>query len=377
MKKLLTVFAASGLIAACGGTKKETPTQKTTAICPTSTVIIKRDTNLKSAKMITDGGSIDDKSFNNSIWDGVKKYVGTGSNNYIIPTASNAKDRQTVYKKALSDTQLLVLGGYQHKDALEAFCGSIEANRGIVYIDGIVESGNINSITFKTQEAAFYAGYLSAKYLSDNKTDFDVKGSEGLKVGTYGGMDIQPVTAFMGGFQQGVEFWNANIKDDQSKVEFIKLGSSAESYFSGNFRAGGGKAISEKLVNKGADMILPVAGPQTLDTLKVVEEKGAITLVIGVDTDQVTQYKGHEDRFFTSILKKMDIASYNAIQVILGDKEDKDYGLGKVTEGTMANELLGLANSGDNKMANSEYEFAKEDSKISAAAEKATDTFNA
>ncbi len=371
MKKLFTLLTATSLFAACGKSpKKEVISKK--AINQ-----IVKDDKLISAKLVTDGGSIDDKSFNQTMWEGVKRFTGAGEQYYVIPSADNSQDRQTLYSRILKDAQLMVVGGYQHKEAITEFQKNMPENRGIIYLDGVVASPAVNSIVFDTEEIAFYAGYLTAQYLSRNVTEFDKKDSEGLKVGTYGGMNFEAVTAFMGGFQQGVQYWNDNLKDGDKKVEFIKLGSSKDSYFSGNFRPGSGKALSEKLINKGADVILPVAGPQTLDTLAAIKEKQAHTLVIGVDTDQVLQYTEHSDKFLTSILKKMDIASERAIKHALGVVSNSDYGLGKTTVGTVSNNLLDLAFDGDNILLKNDYELVKEDQKISTAAKKATKKFEA
>ena len=354
MKKLFTSILAAASVAACGAGKSST------------------------VKLVTDGGDVSDKSFNETIWNGVKKYAGNSSSNWIKPNSTNKQDLKTIYAKVLKDkTEIIVMGGFQHSDALKEYAPEAPEGKGFIYIDGEVSGDNINSIQFKTQEAAFYAGYLTAQHLSENKEKYDTDESRGLKVGTYGGMDFSTVTAFMGGFQQGVAFWNSKVSGNQNTIEFIKLGSTAASYFSGGFKPGQGKAISEKLINAGADVILPVAGPQTLDTLTAIAEKKAPTLVVGVDTDQAAQYEKYSDKFLTSILKNMDKAGYEAIRAIKGEEKNDLYGYGKTSWGTIKNGLIGLAFDGKNKIKKADYDKAVENSEINAAAVAATDKFEA
>ena len=65
---------------------------------------------------------------------------------------------------------------------------------------------NVEELTFKTDQAAFLAGYTAAGMTKSGK------------VGTYGGIQIPTVTIFMDGFLAGVQQYN---KDNSKNVEVL------------------------------------------------------------------------------------------------------------------------------------------------------------
>jgi basic membrane protein A len=122
----------------------------------------------------------------------------------------------------------------------------------------------------------------------------------------------------------GIEVFNRLVKDEKfDDSNFAELkgrnltavriqsgdgpsGPSDTGYFSGSFDAGGGKNISDGLVEKGAQIIFPVAGPQTADTLASFQTKGVSEYYVdGVDTDQVLTYPDYATHFITSGLKNI------------------------------------------------------------------------
>ena len=376
-----SIFLASSLVTGCTGKKTEAttatgdisyPKEKPSTVSNATNKLTK-DSNLRSAKHVTDGGPVTDKSFNETIFKGLQDYNGsTASNAVVQPDAQSAVDvKINLYKKTFEDSQIIVAGGFQHTDALKKIGSEIPKQRGFIFVDGKVENPSIANVVFNIEEAAFLAGYATADYLNKMKSTY---GKDGLKAGTFGGRNFPTVTAFMGGFQQGIEYYNTN-KAGATKVEFVKLGSKQEDYFSGSFTVGKGKAITQKLLSKGADVILPVAGPQTGDALDAIKEKKSNALVVGVDTDQVKQYKDFSSTFLTSILKRMDIAVTEALQYIYSENDKTQYGLGKTTVGTLSNGLVGIAGGGNNLLSESELDRITSNSKLMAAAKKAKNFF--
>ena len=128
----------------------------------------------------------------------------------------------------------------------------------------------LRGLTFATDEAAFLAGYLAAGMTTSGV------------VGTFGGINIPPVTIFMDGFVKGVRYYN-----EINGTEVVALGwdpDTAEGLFTGNFESlDDGRAFGENLNDEGADIILPVAGPVGLGTAAAAAERGF--LIIGVDAD--------------------------------------------------------------------------------------------
>jgi basic membrane lipoprotein Med (substrate-binding protein (PBP1-ABC) superfamily) len=82
----------------------------------------------------------------------------------------------------------------------------------------------------------------------------------------------------------GYDKWDATLKEKRT-VKFISLGAQS-SYFSGSYAVGDARLIVQQLLADGADIILPVAGPQVIDACAEIESQNSPTKVIGVDTDQ-------------------------------------------------------------------------------------------
>jgi basic membrane lipoprotein Med (substrate-binding protein (PBP1-ABC) superfamily) len=72
---------------------------------------------------------------------------------------------------------------------------------------------------------------------------------------------------------------------DRHQIKFINLGAQ-DSWFSGTFAMGDGKACVQTLLAYGADVIMPVAGPQTIDTVQEIKNQKSNCIVVGVDTPQ-------------------------------------------------------------------------------------------
>jgi len=176
---------------------------------------------------------------------------------------------------------------------------------------------NVLGLTFATDQAAFLAGYLAAGMTKTGK------------VGTFGGIEIPPVTIFMVGFANGVAHYN---KVHGTNVEVL-----GTKFYVGNFEStDDGRRAGESLMDEGADIIMPVAGPVGLGTAAAVKERGK--MLIGVDTDMVISAPEYKDVILTSVLKNMDVAVFEAIKAV---KEGTFKGGTYV--GTLANNGVGLA----------------------------------
>ena len=83
--------------------------------------------------------------------------------------------------------------------------------------------------------------------------------------------------------------------------------------FTGSFDAGKGTDISTFLINNGAQMILPVAGPQTGDVAGVIASTGhkGDVFTFGVDVDQSKVY--NSDYFLGSAIKGIYISNAYAL----------------------------------------------------------------
>jgi basic membrane protein A and related proteins len=272
---------------------------------------------------VTDTGGIDDRSFNQTVWAGFQRAedeLGIEIRNLESTSESDYEPHINTFIE--QDCDLIVTVGFLLGDATEAAAtANTDVNFGIVDYAYETDYDNLLGMVFATDEGAFLAGYAAAGMTETNA------------VGTWGGVQIPPVTAFMDGYLAGVRYYN---QENGTDVEV--LGWDGESgVFTNDFEAQDlGANVTSDLLQNGADIIMPVAGPAGLGTATAIDSFGSGKM-IWVDTD------GYESTTFgsiilTSVMKRMDNAVYEAIQQTL----DGNF-TGGTYVGTLENEGVGIA----------------------------------
>ena len=179
-------------------------------------------------------------------------------------------------------------------------------------------------IVFATDQAAFLAGYAAA---ATTQTGI---------VGTFGGINIPSVTVFMDGFVYGVRYYN-----EQNDTDVQVLGwepGIKDGLFAGNFESlDDGRTLAISLMNEGADVIMPVAGPVGLGAAAAVQESGD-AWIIGVDSDWTESSPEYADVILTSVLKRSDSAIFQITEQLLAG----DYS-GGLYVGTLENGGVAIA----------------------------------
>lgn len=283
------------------------------------------------ACQVTDIGGIDDKSFNQTAYDGLKQAEAELGVEIAYLESQNPNDFEPNIQALIDqECDLIVTVGFLLGDATGAAAeANPDQNFAIVDVDFFdsdkgedITYDNVKELTFRTDEAAFLAGYLAA--------GTSVSG----KVGTFGGIPIPPVTIFMQGFLEGVNHYN---DEKGTKVEVLGW-DGKDGLFTGNFEnQDDGKNTTESLLDEGADIILPVAGPVGLGAAAAVEDAGKASL-IWVDTDGCVSAEEYCDLFLTSVMKNMNIAVFDAIQAGVDDTFE-----GGLYSGTLENGGVGIA----------------------------------
>lgn len=278
------------------------------------------------ACQVTDTGGIDDKSFNATAWKGVQDAIDQlGVQGQFLES-----QQQTDYEKNIQafldqNCNIIITVGFLLGDATKA---AAEANPTVPF--SIVDFAydptipNVLGQVFNTQEAAFMAGYVAA---GATKTG---------TVASFGGLQIPTVTVFMDGFVLGVRYYN-----EQNNADVQALGWDPEAQtglFVGNFEStDDGRRMGESLMDEGADIIMPVAGPVGLGTAAAAQQRGDV-YIIGVDNDWTQTAPEYADIVLTSVLKKMDITTLQAIQSVADGTFE-----GGVVVGTLENTGVDLA----------------------------------
>ncbi|MGF1665980.1 MAG: BMP family ABC transporter substrate-binding protein [Acidimicrobiia bacterium] len=321
----LSVFAM--ILAACGGaetadTTAGTETTETTE-APTETTAPAEETTTTAATETTEGGEVmsgaicevtdtggvDDKSFNQLAWEGAQTVAAEYGWEPVVLESVAETDYEPNINSLIGrgDCNLIVTVGFLLGAATEtAANANAEQQFAIVdfaYDEGVITNGNVQGLVFAIDQAAFLAGYIAA-----DQTQTGV-------VGTFGGINITPVSAFMEGFAQGVNYYN-----EQKGTDVTVLGWDIEAQdglFTGNFDSlDDGRAFAENLMAEGADIILPVAGPVGLGSAAAVQDNGSARL-IGVDADWTQTAPEFGDVILTSILKRIDVAVADAARAVV------------------------------------------------------------
>ena len=258
--------------------------------------------------MMTDSGTIDDKSFNQGTWEGIQRYQeenGTIEAQYIKPGGEATQDYLEAADNLLAKgNELIIAPGFKFEEAI----GKLQAENPetkFVILDGEPEGGvaeNSVAIYFAEQEAGFLAGIAAAL---ETKTG---------KVGFIGGMVIPAVQKFGYGFVTGVAYANANLGTNVEVADYL---------YNGTFNdVSGGQAQAGGMYDKGIDIIFVAAGKVGNGVIaegKVRAEAGDDVYVIGVDVDQYEDgiISDGSSVILTSAIKRIDNAAYDKIDELV------------------------------------------------------------
>jgi basic membrane protein A len=274
-------------------------------------------------------GGVDDKSFNALGWKGVQDAIAQLNVDGKYLESTQQSDYAKNIQQMLSENMDLIITvgfllGVDTATAAKANPNQKFAILDYTYPDcwpGAVEGKdcgsatdlpNVRGLAFQTDQAAFLAGYLAAGMTKTGK------------VGTFGGIQIPTVTIFMKGFQAGVKYYN---QKHGTSVEALGWDEATQQgLFTGNFNStDDGRSFATSLVQEGADIILPVAGPVGLGSAAYCKESGTC-LIIGVDTDWFVSAPEYSSVELSSVQKKIDVAVFKTIQDVVN---------GKFTSGTV------------------------------------------
>jgi basic membrane protein A and related proteins len=349
MKKLYFVSAllivASMILAACGGapaTEAPATEAPATEAPATEAPATEAPADVVKVGQVTDLAGVDDKSFNATAWAGVEQAVAElGVEGKFLESAQQSDYAKNIQQFLDEDTDLIVTVGFLlGVDTAVAAKANPDTSFAIVdyaypdcfgtdFVEGQTcgsasELPNVLGLTFAVDQASFLAGYAAAA------------SSQTGKVATWGGIPIPPVTAFMVGFEAGVNYYNTQ---KGANVEVLGWDTAAnDGSFIGNFDSlDDGRAITESLVQEGADVILPVAGPAGLGGAAYCTETSSCW-IIGVDTDWTVSASEYTPVILTSVLKNMNVAVFDASKAVV----DGTFA-GGVYSGTLANNGVGLA----------------------------------
>ena len=281
------------------------------------------------ARMITNSGGLQDRSFNQSSWEGLERAADEFGIDIDAIESTNETDLAPNVEQAVgTGCQFILTVGWELADAT-ATQAAANPDLHFAIVDEVVDGDNVKPIVFDTAQAAFLAGYLAAG-VSQTKV-----------VGTFGGDNQPPVTLFMDGFVDGVAQYNKAHGTTVTVLGWDKA--TQNGLFTGDYEnVALGKTTTEGLLDQEADVILPVAGQVGEGSAAAILERGVGSL-IWVDSDGYdTLPAEYRSILLTSILKN----TQDAVVEIVSSDLDGNFS-SEAFIGTLENGGVGIASFHD------------------------------
>lgn len=278
--------------------------------------------------MVTDTGGVDDKSFNQSAWEGLKKFGEenslTENEGYKYLQSAKQADYQPNLQQLARDQFDLIYGiGFLMAEDIGKVAEQFPDNN-FAIVDSVVDAPNVASITFKEQEGSFLVGVVAGLTTTTDK------------VGFIGGVESDLIKKFENGFKAGVMSVNPDATID---VKYAEDFNSAEK----------GTAIASGMYGSGSDIIYHAAGGTGVGVFteaKNRKKNGEEVWVIGVDRDQYEEGLP-ENVTLTSMVKRVDTATLEVSKMAMDGK----FPAGEVVEFSLKDEGVGIAPTSEENVA--------------------------
>ncbi|MFZ0098383.1 MAG: BMP family ABC transporter substrate-binding protein, partial [Gemmobacter sp.] len=181
----------------------------------------------------------------------------------------------------------IVMTGFAFGDVLNTVAADYPDTK-FAIIDMVVEQPNVKSVIFTEHEGSYLVGMLAGL------------ASKTGTVGFIGGMDIPLIRKFGCGYAEGVKAVNPDAK--------IVLNMTGTTPAAWNDPVKGAE-LTKAQKSQGADVIFAAAGGTGIGVLQAAADEGILS--IGVDSNQNHLHPG---KVLTSMLKRVDVAVYNAFK---------------------------------------------------------------
>lgn len=338
MKKLMSLLMTLVLVfalAGCGNTAQENKTEEPAdtenkADAAENAEPGQDEGGAKSneaviAEIIIANGTIDDGSFNQGAWEGIKEYAEANNLSYqYYESAENTTDSQleaiklavengakivvapgfnfetTIYQAQdiYPDTKFVLLDGEPHDEAYENY----------------KTNDNVACIFYAEQEAGFLAGYALVK--------------EGFRnLGFMGGMAYPAVMRYGYGYIAGADYAakELGLQEGEVKINYT---------YTGNFEATpDNQTLAASWYQDGTEAIFACGGSVGYSVMAAAEQTD--TYVVGVDTDQ---YRDSE-----TVITSAEKMLANSVMQALTDWGNDEFKGGTTTTLDVTQDGVGIA----------------------------------
>jgi basic membrane protein A len=261
--------------------------------------------------LVTDTGGVNDKSFNQSAWEGVQKAAkefgweakfieskqptdyeknidqfATEKYDVIVTVGFLMGDATAIKAKQYPNIKFAIIDNSYYPTKDSKACDDTVKD---CYTDGGLK--NVTSLMFQEDEVGYLAGVLAAG-MSKTGT-----------VCTVSGMQIPPVERYVVGFQNGAKWYKA-----ASKALNVYIPSFTD--------PAKGKETGQSMIDQGCDVVFGVGGNTGNGGLLAASEKSL--MAIGVDVDQYNTYPEVKGALISSAMKNVDVAVYEYLKTVKG-----------------------------------------------------------
>ena len=235
--------------------------------------------------VVYDTGSKFDKSFNEGVYHGVRRFTEeTGIEVMEFQVANEAQRRRAMERLIQRGATALLGVGFAQADAISTVAESHpEVHFGIIDVFWL-DQPNLRQYSFKEHEGSYLVGVAAA-----------VKSESGT-VGFVGGMDVPLIRKFACGYVQGVKSIDPDLEVLQNMT-----GTTSSAW---NDPVKGGE-LAQSQIDRGADVVYHAAGATGIGVIRTTADAGK--LAIGVDANQNYLAPG---KVLTSMVKRVDVAAY-------------------------------------------------------------------
>jgi basic membrane protein A len=316
---LILVAVLSIVAAACGGDEEggetgaggETAATGATATGATGETAAAECNPDISVGIAFDVGGLGDKSFNDAANAGLQQALADGlvceENVSVNEANATGSDRdQNVQALADAGFDIIVGVGFAFSPGINTIAPDYP-DTSFMIVDGYATCGTACGLTNDAEAIPNVADYV----FKEHEGSFLVGAAAALKcqcdtIGFLGGQTGPLIEKFQAGYEAGAAAVNPDIT---VLVEYIGDDVSA---FNDPVK---GEALSTKMYDEGAEIIYHASGASGAGLFNAAVAAGK--LAIGVDSDQyLTASPEQQPLIMTSMLKRVDVAVYNAIEAV-------------------------------------------------------------
>ena len=330
LSALLCVSMVAAMLTGCGSAPQESAPAAETEAAAAEGDAAEEEQQVTSSEasadggyelaLVTDLGTIDDKSFNQGAWEGMEKYAKENniSYKYYQPQEGTTDAYiETIGLAIEGGAKLVVCPGFLFEEPVYVVQEQYPDVH-FILLDGEPHDAdynystaeNVMPILFQEDQAGYLAGYALVK---DGYT----------KLGFMGGMAVPAVIRFGYGFVQGADAAAEELGVD---VEIMYN-------YTGAFAATPeAQAMAASWYQNGTEVVFGCGGAVGNSVMAAAEEAGA--KVVGVDVDQSSE----SETVITSAMKQLSVSVYDGVKAFY----DGSFPGGSTTVFTAENNGVGL-----------------------------------